>query len=116
MRLSYVRTVVVCTCVCVFGVIAIPARVSAQSIPSPWVASNIGSPSPAGAATYSSSRFTISAGGSDIGGTADHFFFVNQQLSGDVELVTRVDSLTAADPGSKVGVMVRADLTSGAAY
>ena len=57
-----------------------------------------------------SGTFTIDAGGSDIWGTSDKFHFVYQQVSGDVDVVARVDSITQADQWSKSGVMIRASL------
>jgi hypothetical protein len=103
----------VCTLVAIVGS---PITSSAQTaIPAPWTTSNIGGASPSGAATYDLQRFAISAGGSDIWMTSDQFRFVYQQVTGDVDVVARIDSFTAADPWSKVGVMVRADLSAGAA-
>jgi regulation of enolase protein 1 (concanavalin A-like superfamily) len=93
--------------------------VQAQSsaVPSPWIASDIGSPTSAGSTTYDSNSgtFSIDAGGADIWGTSDQFRFVYQQVSGDVDVVARVDSLTQADVWSKAGVMIRSSLAANAA-
>ena len=40
-----------------------------QSIPTPWLFNDIGSPTPAGSASYNSGEFTIAGGGSDIWNT-----------------------------------------------
>ncbi len=64
----------------------------------------------------SSGTFTIDAGGSDIWGTSDKFHFVYQQVSGDVDVIARVDSITQADQWSKSGVMIRASLSANAAH
>src|SRR4051812_46510020 len=87
-------------------------------VPSPWTARDIGSPTPAGSTTYDSTGnvFTIDAGGSDIWGTSDRFHFVYRQLSGDGEIVARVESITRADAWSKAGVMIRSSLTAGSAH
>ena len=87
-----------------------------QSIPSPWAASDIGSPTPAGSSTHSSGIFTISAGGNDIWGNSDQFRFIYRQISGDTDIIAKVDSLTAADSWSKAGVMIRGSLSAGSAH
>ena len=87
-----------------------------QSIPSPWAASDIGSPTPAGSSTYSSGIFTINAGGDDIWGNSDQFRFIYRQISGDTDIIAKVDSLTAADSWSKAGVMIRGSLSAGSAH
>jgi regulation of enolase protein 1 (concanavalin A-like superfamily) len=89
--------------------------VSAQAVPSPWVAADIGTPALAGSTTYASGVFTVKAAGTDIWGTSDQFRFVYQPITGDVEVIARVDSITAADPWSKAGVMIRASLSPNAA-
>jgi regulation of enolase protein 1 (concanavalin A-like superfamily) len=90
----------------------------ADPIPSPWVGRDIGSPSIAGGDSFDPTRkaFTIEGAGSDIWGTADQFHFVYQQISGDVDVIARVDSVLAADPWSKAGVMIRSSLSAGAAH
>jgi len=80
------------------------------------VTSNIGGASPSGSATFSQSKFTVSAGGADIWGTSDQFRFVYQPVSGDVEIIARIDSFTPTSSWSKVGVMIRADLSAASAH
>src|SRR5690242_10046473 len=89
---------------------------SAQSwsLPSPWSAQDIGSPALAGSASSNQGSFTITAAGTDIGGQSDQFTFIYQQVSGDVDVIARVDSITAADPASKTGVMIRSSLAANA--
>jgi regulation of enolase protein 1 (concanavalin A-like superfamily) len=87
----------------------------AQTVPSPWTARDVGSPALSGSASHSSGTFTIDAAGADIWKTNDQFHFVYQQISGDVEIVARVDSLEMAHEWSKAGVMIRAALTGGSA-
>jgi len=97
----------------------VSARVAqADPIPSPWVGRDIGSPSIAGDDSFDPTRkaFTIDAAGSDIWDTADQFHFVYQQVSGDVDIIARVDSVLAADAWSKAGVMIRSSLSAGAAH
>ena len=89
------------------------SAVSAQTLPSPWVRTDIGSPQIAGRSTYSSGTFTITASGSDIWGTSDQFHFVYQPVTGDVEIVARIASITTqTHRWAKTGVMIRESLTA----
>jgi regulation of enolase protein 1 (concanavalin A-like superfamily) len=74
---------------------------------------DIGSPSPAGSATYNQGQYTITSAGSDIWGTSDQFHFVYQPVSGNTEIVARVSSLNAVNSWSKAGVMIRETLSAG---
>src|SRR5687768_7295996 len=96
-------------------VCAISPLARAQSLPSPWTAEDIGSLDLAGRATHSSGVFTINAAGADIRRGSDEFHFVYQPVVGDVEVIARVDSLTAADPWTNAGVMIRSSLSASAA-
>ena len=51
----------------------------------------------------------VESGGLDIGGAADSFHFVSRKVSGDFEILLRVNSLQMASPESTAGLMVRAD-------
>ena len=86
------------------------------NLPAPWSAQDIGSPAIRGSATFSEEVFTVTAGGSDIGGAADQFTYIYQQVSGDVDVIARVDSVSAANASSRSGVMIRSSLTSGSAH
>ena len=81
------------------------------SLPTPQKAVDIGAPAIAGSTTYQQGVYRIHAGGTDIGGTSDQFHFVYQPLTGDGEVVARVQSLSNSDPGAKTGVMIRETLT-----
>jgi hypothetical protein len=56
--------------------------------------------------------FSVHAGGSDIWDTTDQFHFVYQPLSGDGEVIARVQSITNSDAWAKTGVMIRETLTA----
>src|SRR3954467_8109132 len=88
----------------------------AWSLPTPWSAQDIGNPTVAGSATFDQGTFTINAGGADIWGQSDQFTFVYQQVTGDVDVVARVDSISAAHAWSKSGVMIRSSLAPNAAH
>ncbi len=89
---------------------------SAQALPLPWAASDIGGPAVAGSAGENSGTFTIEAAGEDIWGIADQFHFVYQKFTGDVDVIARVASVTNADAWSKAGVMIRGSLSAGSAH
>jgi regulation of enolase protein 1 (concanavalin A-like superfamily) len=86
------------------------------ALPSGWSAGDIGSPGVAGAATYSSSTYTLRGAGADIWGTSDQFRFAYRQVTGDVNVVARVATLSGPDQWSKAGVMVRASLNANSAH
>jgi len=51
--------------------------------------------------------YAITAGGRDIGGTADQFHFSYQPRAGDFDVRVRLKALSATDPWSKAGLMAR---------
>jgi PKD repeat protein len=83
-------------------------------LPAPWQARDIGSVGLAGSTTYASGRFTVTAAGADIWGTADSFRYVYQPLNGDGQIVARVTSLMNTHAYAKAGVMIRESLNANA--
>jgi regulation of enolase protein 1 (concanavalin A-like superfamily) len=81
-----------------------------------WTSGDVGNPAVAGASSLANGTFTVTGGGSDIWGRADQFQFVYQPVAGDVEIVARVASLSAAEPWAKAGVMIRQSLASGSPH
>jgi regulation of enolase protein 1 (concanavalin A-like superfamily) len=98
-----------------FAWAATPAAL-AQTLPTPWNSTDVGSPALGGSASFGSDKFTVNGAGTDIGGTTDQFYFVYRPLSGDGEIVARVESLTKTDNQAKAGVMIRDALTSDSRY
>jgi hypothetical protein len=90
------------------------ARVSSVALP--WKDSDVGDVAIPGGARTAGDSTELIASGSDIAGPNDQFTFLHQPLTGDGEVSVRVASFTFADPTSKVGVMFRADLASGAPH
>ena len=90
--------------------------VNAQSLPTPWAGADVGAPTLSGSAAHSSGVFTIDAAGADIWGTSDQFHFVYQQISGDVDVIARVQNVTNQHAWSKAGVMIRATLAANAPH
>ncbi len=99
------------TIFCSFG-----SAAYAQSVPAPWSARDLGSPTLGGSTTYSGGVFAIEAAGVDIWGTADQGHFVYQAVAGDAEIVARVDSLTRTDVWANAGVMIRSSLAANSAF
>lgn len=94
----------------IFSALVSVHSVSAQAPPSPWVAGDVGSPSIVGKTTYSNGTYTVSAGGVDIWNTTDQFHFVYQKITGDVDVMVRVQSLSNSNSWAKAGVMIRESL------
>ncbi len=87
--------------------------VAAAALPSPWLATDIGSPAVGGSATYASGTFTLNGAGADIWGTADQFHFAYRMLTGDGEIIAQVASLQNTNGWAKAGVMMRETLGAG---
>ncbi|MCA1918510.1 MAG: discoidin domain-containing protein, partial [Flavobacterium piscis] len=81
------------------------------TLPAPWVSSDLGAVTPAGEATHASGTFTIKGSGTDIWESSDQFQFVNQPITGDAEIIAKVNSLTNTNTYAKAGVMFRETLT-----
>jgi regulation of enolase protein 1 (concanavalin A-like superfamily) len=87
------------------------------SLPAPQKGQDIGAPSISGTAMHRLGVYTISAGGADIGGTSDQFYFAYQPVQGDIDVAARLVSLDASRTGSaKAGVMIRESLMAGARH
>ena len=92
--------------------------VSAQSpLPSPWTSRDIGNPVYAGSSSVdANSVVTINASGADIWGYSDQMHFAYVPVTGNVEILMRVDSVPSTSPWAKVGVMIRGSLAANAAH
>jgi regulation of enolase protein 1 (concanavalin A-like superfamily) len=88
----------------------------AQALPAPWATADVGSPALAGTASESAGTFTIEGGGIDVGGTADQFRFVYQQITGDVDVRARVAAVEFTCEWAKGGVMIRETLAAGSRH
>lgn len=78
--------------------------------------SDVGAVAAAGSTSVANDVFTIRGSGADIWGAADEFRFAYASLNGDGEISVRIDSLSATDPWTKAGVMIRESLQPGARY
>jgi regulation of enolase protein 1 (concanavalin A-like superfamily) len=90
--------------------------VAQPSLPSPWVAQDIGAVGVSGTASGSNGTFTVSGAGADVWNTQDALQFVYQPLSGDGAIVARVATVQPVASWTKTGVMIRQALTPDAAH
>ena len=85
-----------------------------NSVASPLTAADVGAVTTAGTYGYNGTTYALAGAGADIFGTADAFQFYSLPLSGDGRITARVAAITAADPWTKAGVMIRESLAAGA--
>lgn len=78
----------------------------------PWLSSDIGNVPLAGSFACQPGSITIKASGTDIWNTADGFRYVYQLVTGDCEVIARIDSFEASNEWAKAGIMVRESLRS----
>lgn len=81
-----------------------------------YSSTNIGGALPDGSTTISESGFEIKGGGGGIGGTADQFRFVYQQVNGDFDVRVRLWAFSASDVWAKAGLIARESLDAGSRY
>jgi hypothetical protein len=74
---------------------------------------DVGNPAIAGTVKILKNGFDITAGGADIWGVKDEFNFVYIEKTGDFDIVTRIESLSAPHLYTKAGIMAREELTAG---
>ncbi len=89
-----------------------------SGLPAPMLTMNIGKTKKTGTVSYDpvAKAYTISGGGADIWDVKDAFNFAFQQVTGDVEITAKLESLTKSDPWTKACLMVRDDLTPGSVH
>ncbi len=86
-------------------------------LPSPWKASNLGTPALSGSYAYgpSDDSWTVRGAGTDIWYIADQGYYLQQPFTGEGRLIARVKSLVNTAPGAKAGLMIRSSLAAGSA-
>jgi hypothetical protein len=85
----------------------------APSVAGP-TSSDVGATGAIGSASVNGGIYTVKGAGDDIEYDADAFHFLYKSLTGDGQIVARIDSVTNTDPWTKVGVMVRDSLSANA--
>lgn len=84
-------------------------------LPLPWMTAEVGTGQLAGSVAVSAGVFT-QAGAGVFGGTGDKLRFTYQTLSGDGEIIARVNALQNTGNASRVGVMIRDSLATNAIH
>src|SRR5262249_291006 len=93
-------------------------RLAHAAVHDGWDTVAVGAPRIAGSASYIScgtgcANLSITAGGTDIGGTKDEFRYVYRALNGDGALILRVTSIGPTNTSAKAGIMIRETLDGG---
>jgi len=96
------------------------AQGTVSTLPAGFAAVDIGSMATPGSDTFDPNpfpgTFVISASGADIWDAADAFHFVYRLISGDFDVVTRIDSIDNVSEWTKAGLMVRQRLDAGSRH
>ena len=87
-----------------------------KTLPYPWQKQDVGNVAETGDAIYANGTYTVCGTGADIWGTADEFQFVYQPVTGDGEIIARVNSMVQRDVWTKSGVMIRESLDAGSKH
>lgn len=80
------------------------------SLPEPWNNSDIGNPTISGNASYANGVFTIKGAGADIWNNSDQFHYIYQSLSGNGEIIAKINAISNTNNWAKAGVMIRETL------
>jgi regulation of enolase protein 1 (concanavalin A-like superfamily) len=76
---------------------------------------DIGDPGAPGNFTQSNGVYTVTGSGEQLSGTADAFYFIQQPLSGNCQIVARVTGLLGP-AGAQAGIMIRETLDDGSKH
>jgi endonuclease/exonuclease/phosphatase family metal-dependent hydrolase/regulation of enolase protein 1 (concanavalin A-like superfamily) len=85
-------------------------------LPDGWTSADIGSVGINGTASASGNVFTVEGAGDDIWDAADALRFTYTRLTGDGEIIARLDSLQPIAAWTKAGVMIRETLNANARH
>ncbi len=77
---------------------------------------DIGTPQLPGSAKQVEDGWDVVAGGADIWEKSDQFHFVHKKVTGDFDIVVRVEAFTPAHLYSKAGLMIRQSLSPDSAH
>jgi Zn-dependent metalloprotease len=84
--------------------------------PAPWATADIGSVSKAGTICFKDGNFELAASGNGIDDKSDSFYFTYRQLTGDGEIIARVNSLQNTNSFAKAAVMIRESLNANSKF
>jgi hypothetical protein len=85
-------------------------------LPTRWNTQDIGDINFAGSACYEDGVYSISASGADIWDYADAFRYTYRTITGDGEILVKVESMDSPDPWNKAGLMFRESLAPGSRH
>jgi fibronectin type 3 domain-containing protein len=85
-------------------------------LPARWTDQDIGNPFQPGSASWNGSLWTVSGGGADIWGSADHFNYAYESSGDNAVISAQVTSMDGTDGWAKAGVMFRDDTTPGSMF
>ncbi|MBT8319211.1 MAG: T9SS type A sorting domain-containing protein, partial [Gramella sp.] len=80
--------------------------------PSPWTSSDVGNVQLAGEICYLDGHFEMTGSGVGMNDKADAFYFTYQQLSGDAEIIARLNSFDNGGLNGNASVVIREDLSN----
>ncbi len=92
------------------------ANIALSAAPAVWSNGDLGTVSAAGSLIEDHGTFIIAGSGAGIGGTADEFRWVREDLGGDGKFSARVVSMDYASDNAKAGVMLREASAAGSAF
>ncbi|MDF3057254.1 MAG: hypothetical protein K0R17_1469 [Rariglobus sp.] len=82
--------------------------ITTSLLPDGWSDLDIGAPALSGAATYAGTTWTVTGGGTQIGGTSDKFNFASARTStSSPSILARVTSIQNTHGNAQAGVMLR---------
>lgn len=87
-------------------------------LPAGWTGQDLGSATIQGSSRFYDDAWTfeVESTGQNVGGTSDAFHYAHRTVTGDIELVAKVEGMGADPyPLAKAGLMFRAGMTAGAA-
>ena len=84
-----------------------------NGLPFGWINDDIGWPIRSGSAGYADNQFSVTGGGVDIYLTNDGYHYAYTTLSGDGEIIAKVESLGYSHRWAKAGLMMRESSWSG---
>src|SRR5262249_25913422 len=77
---------------------------------------NLGQPAVSGSLSFENGAYKITAGGTDIGDSADEGFFAYQTVTGNFDFALRLAGVSPSDPWAKAGLMARETLDAGSRH
>ncbi|MDA3962188.1 MAG: hypothetical protein PF961_15460 [Planctomycetota bacterium] len=87
-----------------------------SGLPAGITAQDIGSPGATGSATGDGSSYTIQGAGADVWNKADAFQYMSESITGNVDVVVRVDTQGNTNAWAKAGIMLRESTAVGSRH